>query len=170
MRGSWFEYLRLAAPHLCFFRHSTPRVHRPPTYSTILHTLVTYVPPTPAGAAAHATALTALGQLHDKLRFIISEVARAGGSARKEDYIAIKEVIDEHGAAIEGLLAESSSTATTAAVALNQVRMHATQTINTKTAIGSPDDWAVKMESALMDLELANARAIADADQCGEIV
>lgn len=141
-----------------------------PTYANHLDSLLTYIPPTEAGKSAHANALEYLVILGRELFDIIEDVTVKEGMSQADGFKAITAACAKHGTVIGCLLEKPSLTATTAAIALNQVRMHATRAIGAKSPMAAPEMWRQGVFICLMDLELANARAIADADQRGEIV
>ena len=141
-------------------------------YSAALLPLLTYIRPTPQGAETHTLALTATELLGNQLRFIITDVAIAGGLAIRQDFEAITKAVESHGATIGGMFGraiERDDTINDAVNALNTVRMCATRAIGATTVTGSQEDWLIRMGDALAALEIANARAIAHWDQQGLI-
>ena len=141
-------------------------------YHQALSPLLAYIRPTVKGSEAHAIALTAVELLGNQLRFIISDVAIAGGSARREDFEAITKAAESYGATIGGMFGrvfERDDTINDAVKALNTVRMCATRSIGAPTVTGTRDEWLTRMADAGAALELATACAIAHWDQQGLI-
>ena len=134
--------------------------------------VLTYTSPTASGAEAHAIALAATKLIGDRLRFIISDVAIAGGLATRQDFEAIADAAKAHSATIGNIFNRiygRDDTMNDAVKALNNARMCATRAIGAHTVTGTRDEWLVRMEGALAVLEIANARAIAHHDQQGLI-